>query len=111
VGLLVLAVLVIGGIAGVLFVVGGGSGELELTVDTCEIAADGTLTAAGVVSGPNGKGVEVRVSFVDSATDREIDGASTSVDLSFGSSGNPWTVTGRAGDDVQQVTCDATADD
>jgi hypothetical protein len=111
VGLLVLAVLVIGGIAGVLWFVTGGSGELELSLDTCEIAADGTLTASGVVSGPNGKGVEVEVDFIDTATGREVDDASTSLDLSFGSSGSPWTVTGRAGDDVQQVTCNATADD
>jgi hypothetical protein len=111
IGLVVLAALVIGGIVGVALFALGGSGELELTLDTCEIAADGTLTASGVVVGPNGTGVQIDVEFVDTETGARVDDAATSVDLSFGSSGNPWTVTGTAGDEVQQVTCNATADD
>jgi hypothetical protein len=108
IGLVVVGLLVVGGAIAAALTVFGGS-DLELTIDTCEIAADGTLTAAGVVKGPNGTGVQIDVVFVDTATDEEVDTADASVDLSFGSAGNPWEATGSAGDDVQQVTCNVAA--
>ena len=108
IGLLVVALLIIGGIVGVALAMGGSSGELELAIDTCEIDADGRLSATGTVDGPDGTAVRVEVEFVDSATDDQADTAGTSVDLG---SGNSWTVSGSAGAEVQQVTCNVTADD
>ncbi len=107
VGLLVVAVLVIGGIVGIALLAGGGS-DLTITVDTCSIAADGSLRAAGTVGGPDGTSVTVEVDFVDSATGADVDSGSTSLDLG---SGGSWEVTGSAGDEVQGVDCNATADD
>jgi hypothetical protein len=108
IGLLVVALLVIGGIVGVALVMGGSSGDLALVIDSCEISADGRLSATGTVDGPDGTGVRVEVEFVDSATGELADTAGTSVDVG---SGNSWTVTGSAGAEVQQVTCNVTADD
>ena len=105
------ALLVVGGAVAGALVVFGGSDGLELTIDTCEIAADGTLTAAGTVKGPNGSGVDVEVSFLDTETGDVVDDANTSIDLGTASGADPWSVTGTAGDDVMQVTCNATADD
>ena len=111
VALLVVALLVIGGIVGVVLVVGRGAPELELTIDTCEIAADGTLSATGSVrAGGDAADVDVDVTFSDVATDATVDDDSTQVAVPADAAGR-WTAAGTAGDTVQQVTCDATADD
>ncbi len=105
------ALLVVGGAVAGALVVFGGSSDLELTIDTCEIAADGHPDRCRRRDRPNGTGVDVDVAFVDTATGDEVDAGSTGVDLSSGSAGNPWEVSGSAGDQVQQVTCNVTADD
>lgn len=111
VGLLVVGVLVIGGILGIALFAAGGT-DLELNISRCAIAADGSLSAAGTVGGPSGTGVTVDVEFVDSATGEKVDTASTSIDLGTAVAGDdPWSVTGSAGEQVQGVTCNATADD
>ena len=111
VGLLVAGVLVIGGILGIALFAAGGT-DLRLNISRCAIAADGSLSAAGTVGGPSGTGVTVDVEFVDSATGEKVDTASTSIDLGTAVSGDdPWSVTGSAGEQVQGVTCNATADD
>ena len=111
VAMVIAGLLVVGGIAGVALLTLGGSSGLELTIDTCEIAADGTLSASGTVGGPSGTGVEVQVSFVDLATGSEVDSDTVGVDLgTTASGGDPWQVSGTAGDQVRQVTCDVTAD-
>lgn len=111
VALLVLAFLVLAGLALAAFALLGSS-DLELTIDRCEIAADGTLTASGTVEGPNGTGVNIDVEFVDIATDQVVDSDRITIDLGTATSGgDPWEVRGTAGDEVRQVACDVTADD
>ena len=50
------------------------------------------------------------VTFSDVATDATVDDDSTRVAVPADAAGR-WTAAGTAGDTVQQVTCDATADD
>lgn len=109
--LIVLGFLVLGGVALGAYFALRSTGELDLTVDRCEIAADGTLTAAGTVGGPSGTGVTIDVEFVDIATDEVVDRGSVGVDLGTAPGSDPWTVAGTAGDEVRQVDCRVTADD
>lgn len=112
IGLLVLAFLVLAGLALAAFALLGSSSELELTIDRCEIAADGSLTASGTVGGPSGTGVTLDVEFTDIATDEVVDSDRITIDLGTATSGgDPWEVRGTAGDEVRQVACDVTADD
>ncbi len=109
---LVVALLVLGGVAAVGLMAFGSSSELALTIDTCQIASDGSMTASGTVDGPSGTGVNVRVVFTDVETGEQVDTGDTSVDLGTSiSGGDPWSVSGIAGNQVQQVSCDVTADD
>lgn len=108
VAVVVLIALVIGGTAGA-FVMLTGFGRLEVSVDTCEISADGTLTATGTVDGPSGTGVEVAIQFVDIDTGEVVDSDATSLDLGTAIGADPWSLTGSAGDEVDQVTCNVTA--
>ena len=108
--LVVVVLLVVGGIVGVALLTFVGTSGLELTIDTCEIAADGTLSASGTVEGPSGTGVEIQVDFIDTATGDQVDSSTVSVDLGTTTPrGDPWTASGTAGDQVQQVSCDVTA--
>ena len=108
--LVVFALLVGGGIALALALVASTSSDLALTVDTCEIAADGTLRATGTVShGGDEDDTEVVVTFFDSSNDTTVDSQRTDVVLRSGE--GSWTASGRAGDSVQQVTCEATVSD
>jgi hypothetical protein len=109
--IIVLVFVVLGGIALGAYFALRSTGELDLTVDRCEIAADGTLTAAGTVGGPSGTGVSIDVEFVDIATDEVVDRGSVGVDLGTAPGSDPWTVEGNAGDEVRQVDCRVTADD
>ena len=105
VGLVVVLVLLIGaGLAAVLLV--GGGATAELTVDSCEIAADGSLIATGSVTNGNGDSVGVDVSFLEVSSGDEVQADTVTVLLLDGS-GN-WSSTGSAGDSVTQVTCEAT---
>lgn len=88
------------------------SGSLEVGIEQCEIASDGSLSAAGTVTGvSNGNGVDITVEFIDVDTGDVVDTGTTGVDVSFAGigPGDLWEVSGRAGDDVQQVRCDVEA--
>jgi len=110
VGLIVLAVLVLGGVLAAVLVLSGGGTEIGLDIERCEIAADGSLTASGTVTNPDDGTVDVpvEVTFV------EVDGGATvdedRLELSVpGGAAERWSASGTAGDDVQQVNCEVTA--
>jgi hypothetical protein len=109
VALLVVALLVVGGIVAALVVMSGSSGELELTVDTCEIAADGSLSATGTVSSSSATDVEIDLEFTDSATGQVVDDDSVDIAVPEGAA-QRWSASGSAGDQVQRVTCTADAE-
>ncbi|HTO01083.1 MAG TPA: hypothetical protein VL068_10450, partial [Microthrixaceae bacterium] len=111
-GLIVgIVVLVIVAAVGVVGAVGWlkASQKVTITLKSCGISSDGELIAEGNVKGSDGTGVRVSVEFTDTATNKVVDTGKTSIDLSSGTSGNPWEVKGTAGDEVQQVVCNATA--
>ncbi len=108
VAVIVALALVIGGAAGA-FVMLTGFGRLDVSIDTCEIAADGALTATGTVDGPSGTAARVIVDFVDTRSGEVVDSDSTTLDLGTAPGADPWRLDGQAGDDVDQVTCEVTA--
>lgn len=109
VAVIVVLALVIGGAAGA-FVMLTGFGRLDVSIDTCEIAADGALSATGAVDGSNGAAARVTVDFVDTDTGEVVDDDSTTLDLGTAPGADPWHLDGQAGDDVDQVTCEVTAE-
>ncbi len=108
VAVIVVLVLLIGGTAAA-FVMLTGFGRLEVRIDTCEISADGALSATGTVDGASGTGVEVTVEFVDIDTREVVDRDMTSLDLGTAVGADPWSLSGLAGDEVDRVTCEVTA--
>lgn len=108
VGLVVLALLV-AGVAAVL-VLRGGDPDLELAIDTCDIAADGTMSASGTIRNHGGDraDVTIEVAFSDTDSGNTIETDRTSVSVPGGAS-ERWSASGTAGDDVQRITCDVTA--
>jgi hypothetical protein len=111
VALVVLAALVLGGIILAALLLGAEDTDLSLTIDTCEIAADGSMTATGAVTndGSDRADVTVEVTFSDSATGDTIEQDSSPVEVAGGSS-ERWSASGSAGDEVNQITCDVTVD-
>lgn len=108
-GLVVVGLLVVGGVLAAVVVLSGSGGDLEVTIEDCSIAADGTLGAAGSVrSSGDGGTVEVEVRYTDVETGEQVDTATTSMELPADAA-QRWTLDGSAGDDVQRVTCDVTA--
>lgn len=109
VGLVVLALLVAGVVAAVL-VLRGGDPDLELSIDTCDIAADGTMSASGTIRNHGGDraDVTIEVAFSDTDSGNTIETDRTSVSVPGGAS-ERWSASGTAGDDVQRITCDVTA--
>ncbi len=106
---MVAILLVVGAILAAIVVASGGT-DLELTIDTCEIAADGSLSASGSVRNTGGDAAEVplEVEFSDVATGDVVDTDSSTVEVSGGSA-ERWQAEGAAGDDVDRVSCDVTA--
>lgn len=103
VALVVLVLLVAGAAVGAWYVLSGGAADVS--IDSCVIEADGTLSASGEVDGLGGdQRVEVR--FSDAA-----DGSQVDVDPDAASSDGPWQARGSAGDQVQRVECTATVVD
>lgn len=102
VGLLVVLALVAGGVA-LLLDSGGGA---TVSIDTCTIEADGTLGASGRLEDGDGD-TEVRITF------RDVDGDARVADDEVTVPGGEgrWEGDGRAGDDVERVTCIATVGD
>ncbi len=109
-GLIVLATLVIGGVLAAVLVLGGDRAELALDIERCEIAADGTLSASGTVTNPDGDAIDVpvEVTFVDVDGGATVDTDRTELSVP-GDAAERWTASGTAGDDVQQVNCEVTA--
>jgi hypothetical protein len=105
----VVALLVIGGIVAAVLVLSADDVDVDLAIDTCEIEADGTMSATGAVINDGGQEetVTVEVVFSDSATQDEISSQRARVTAASGSSGR-WSASGNAGDSVQRVTCEAT---
>lgn len=100
IGLLVVLLLIVGGVVAFL-AFGSGSSDMKATLNTCRIDADGTLTAAGRLTG--GSKATIAVEFKNSDGGSTVD-SGTAVVTATGD-GAPWEVTGSAGDDVQKVTC------
>lgn len=85
------------------FVAGERNSALVPTIDVCTIAADGTLTASGKVSGDPST-AHLRVEFRKTPGTQVVDrGRATAVVKD--ASPAAWKVTGHAGDDVTRVTC------
>lgn len=105
VGLIVVLLVVAAVVAGVL-VLSARSGGPTVTFRTCDIAGDGALTATGTVSGGS-RSVTVKVEFRDLADNTVVDRGSTTVQVPSGGTSR-WKVNGKAGSDVQQITCVAT---
>lgn len=82
-----------------------GSGPTT-TIDTCRIDADGSLTAAGRVSGATTKAT-LTVEFRDTKGNTLVDSGRAVIDVRDDRP-TPWRVTGKAGDSVQRVTCTVT---
>ena len=111
VGLALLTLVVIGGIVAAAVLLGGGDSDLELAIDSCAIAADGSMSATGTVRNDGGDRADVTVEVVFSDTDSgntiETDRSSISVP---GNASERWSASGSAGDEVQRITCDVTAE-
>lgn len=110
VGLVVLALLVAGVVAAVL-VLRGGDPDLELAIDTCDIAADGTMSrrrGRSATTAVTRADVTIEVAFSDTDSGNTIETDRTSVSVPGGAS-ERWSASGTAGDDVQRITCDVTA--
>lgn len=102
----VILLLIAGGVIAFL-VAGNGSGSgAKATIDVCRIDADGALTASGRLSGGEGT-VKLTVEFQDTTTNKRVDGGRAMVDVGSGAPAK-WSVTGKAGDEVQRVTCTVT---
>ena len=110
IALLVVALLIVGGVVAALLVLRSSSPELTLTIETCEIAADGALSASGTVSSSAAADVEVDVTFSGLPDGELVDRGQQTVPVPADAA-QRWQVSGVAGDEVQRVTCDVTADD
>lgn len=112
IGVLVVLALIIGGIVAAAVVLMDSDPQLTLDIEVCEIAADGTMTASGSVENTSGStaDVDIDVVFRNDATSSTVD--TDTVELNVpGDSGERWSLSGTAGDDVQRISCDVTADD
>jgi hypothetical protein len=107
VGILVVVALV--GAAGAFVVFGSRSSELELAIDACELAADGSLRATGTIANRAGATeVRVEVRFLDIDGGDEVDADRVRIELP-GDAAERWRASGTAPEDVDQVTCEVTA--
>ncbi len=101
---LVLAILllVVGAVVGFLLVAGVLGSSAEGEVSACVIDADGSINAAGWVSGAEDSTLVVR--FEDADTGVEVDRAEVSP-LRSNQDRAPWTAEGQAGPEVDRVKC------
>lgn len=110
VALAVVALLAVGGVIAAVSVLGSGDSDLGLEIDSCEISASGTVTAAGTLRNDSGDRAEVdlEVTFRDVATDEAF--ATERIPLRVaGNSSERWNATAEASEEVQQVNCDVAA--
>jgi len=104
-GLLVVTALLAGAaFAGAAVVLNSGS-DLALTVRTCQITADGSLKAAGSYTGASDS-TDLVVKFLEVGS-KDLVASSKVTGIRSTGNGN-WEGTGKAGDSVQQVTCEIT---
>ncbi|CAB4715731.1 MAG: hypothetical protein F2942_06035 [Actinobacteria bacterium] len=106
IGMLVILALVAGAaFVGVATVLNSGP-ELALTVRTCQIEADGSLTATGSYTGASDS-TSLVVKFIE-VTTKDLVASDKVTEIRSTGNGN-WEGTGKAGDSVQQVTCEITS--
>ena len=100
----VLAILLLlaGAVVGFLLVTGALGSSAEGEVSACVIDADGSISAAGWVSGAEDSTLVVR--FEDADTGVEVDRAEVSP-LRSTEERAPWTAKGQAGAEVDRVKC------
>jgi hypothetical protein len=112
VGLVVIALLVVGGVIAAVVALGGtATSGISLGIDTCEIAADGSMSANGTISndGSDSATFDIEVDFSDTATGETVVTDTMTVTVAAGSS-ERWSGTGTAGEEVRRITCDVTAE-
>jgi hypothetical protein len=80
--------------------------DLALTVRTCQIEADGSLTATGSYTGASDS-TSLVVKFIE-VTTKDLVASDKVTEIRSTGNGN-WEGTGKAGDSVQQVTCEITS--
>lgn len=89
---------------------GTSSSELELDVQRCEIATDGSLSASGTIASRGGESdviLDIRFLDVDGGDVVDTDRITVVVPAD---AAERWRGTGSAPDEVQQVTCEVTAE-
>ena len=102
-------VLIAGAVAVAVVALAGGGSDHTLTVDRCDIASDGSLRAAGTISGGDDGDVDLKVDFTEVGSGNSVDTDTVTATVSGGA--GVWTASGSAGDDVNQVTCEVTVED
>ena len=103
IGLLVIVALIAGAtFAGAAALLNSGP-DLALTVRTCQIEADGSLTATGSYTGASDS-TSLVVKFIE-VSSKELVASDNVTGIRSTGNGN-WQGTGKAGDSVQQVTCE-----
>lgn len=107
VGIIVVLCLIVGGIAAALAVSSSNSGAFTVAVNSCSIAADGTVVAKGTVTSEKSATADITISFTDADSSADLGTRSQSVESS--PQGTDWTETIEVGDTVQKVTCTASA--
>ena len=103
IGLLVIVALIAGAtFVGAASLLNSGP-DLALTVRSCEIEADGLLTATGSYTGASDS-TSLVVNFIDVGS-KDVVASDKVTGIRSTGNGN-WQGTGKAGDSVQQVTCE-----
>ncbi|MGB3411128.1 MAG: hypothetical protein WBA45_08000 [Microthrixaceae bacterium] len=78
-----------------------------MAVESCSIAADGTVIAKGTVRSDKSATADITISFTDADSSAGLGTRAQAVESS--PQGTAWTETIEVGDTVQKVTCTASA--
>lgn len=81
-----------------------GGADLTAQIDTCEISADGLLSAEGTVRSDEDVDTTIEVRFDDADTGERVDSEVVEVAGDKGTDID-WSATGSAGDEVRRVDC------
>ncbi|MGB6059929.1 MAG: hypothetical protein WBF71_16860, partial [Microthrixaceae bacterium] len=107
VGIIIVLCLIVGGVVAALAVSSSNSSAFTVAVDSCSIAADGTVVAKGTVTSEKSATADITISFTDADSSAGLGTRAQSVESS--PQGTAWTETIEVGDTVQKVTCTASA--